>query len=324
MTGQEDKCRERLSKIALQAGHVHQQAAQLWLEQGNFFPQTQSGMALGELLRTYYIFLDSHMKAKLKAEGFNDTWRYLYSFLGISEEASKRYEVLDKRLDRPYLVAKDFVRDSEDLLERIEEDSERFFGLAEDTDKPLSPIGAYVLSILSLSHAQADRTTYAENLKRYVSGSTTACAYSSSPFETQEWMSVDVPNGIKVQQFSNRLPAGKRDPKRNVSPPVQTQFQLESLSFASSGKGKALYLHCMPHTFLTEPFLKALQQSLSAARERGIVAGNLRTSEILATLETEGTFDLVLNPSKGSGLPLPNFPELIGNVMTFPPQFICR
>lgn len=316
--GQEDKCRERLLKVAAQADHEHQHLAKSWLEQPDLFPQTQSGMAVGELLRTYYIFLDSHMEAKLKADGFSETWHYLYDFLNVPEEARGRYEVLDKRMDRPYLVAKDFVEDAEALLEHIEGDSTGFFGADENADKPLSPIGSYALSVLHLSHLQTERAAYAENLKRYVSDNATACAYSSSPFETQEWMSVDVPKGVKVQQFSNRLPAGKRDPKRNVSPPVQAQFQLESLGFASSGKGKALYLHCMPHTFLTEPFLRALRQSLSAARDRGIAAGNLRTSEILDTLEAEQTFDLVLKPSKGGGLPLPNFPDLIGNVITLP------
>jgi CRISPR-associated protein Csc3 len=315
--GQEDKCRERLKEIADENGHQYQKIAQEWLIQPSLFPQTQTGMALGELLRTYYIFLESHYKYTLKSQGYKQTWNYLYSLLSISEDEQERFEPLDKRQDRAYLVAKFHANGYDKLLELIEEDSAKFL-IADTAEKEeLSPIGEYVLENLSLSHLSKDKNALASYLQRYVTDSFTACAYGSTRNATREWMSVDVSEGIKVQQFSNRLPAGKRDPKRNVSPEVQAQFQLENMGFASA-KNKALYLHCMPYTFLTEPFLKALRQSLKNALDQGITAGMLQVDEVLENLNTNKTFDIILKPTKGNGLPIPTFSELIGNIITLP------
>lgn len=318
--GQEDKCRQRLKKVASNENEEHQKLAREWLRQADLFPQTQAGMARGELLRTYYIFLETHFKPYFKS-GKIDPWTYLYDLVGIPEVERERFEVFDKRQDRAYVVAKYYINDAEAILERIEEDAEQF--LANDTPGEIkitsSPIADYVLETLSLSHQLPDQSTFLANLQQYVDNSSVACAYGSSANETLTWMSVDVPKGIKVQQFSNRLPAGKRDPKRNVSPVVHAQFQLENLGYASSDQ-KALYLHCMPYTFLTAPFLKALRLSLDSANKQGVAAGMLQVDEVLEKLKTEDTFNLIsLKPTKGNGLPIPVFSEeLVGNVITLP------
>ncbi len=317
-SGQEDKCRERLTKIVAK-NKDSKDIAQNWLEQTHIFPQTQSGMAVGELLRTYYIFLSSHAKDYLKDNKI-DAWDYLYNVLNIDESTAEKWSVFDKRQDRAYVITKDLNIDFEELFEIIVEDSQKF--LSNDNEQNLEPsaIADYVIEVLSISHIIKDKNDFLNNLTQYVNNSSKACAYSSSPYETLSWMSVDVPKGIKVQQFSNRLPAAAREPKRNVSPIVHAQFQLENIAFASTKKNKSLYLHCMPHTFLTTAFIKALKFSLESAHKKGIVAGMLQLKDVLTQLKEERSFNVIsLKPSKGNGLPIPNFTdELIANTITLP------
>lgn len=316
--GQEDKCRLRLEKLVVDSEHKHYQITTEWLGQSDLFPQTQQGMAIGELLRSYYIFLETHAKKNLKAQKL-ETWKYLYKFLNIPEDEQERFEVFEKRQDRAYIIAKHYVNDAEELFENIIEDSKQFMIQGEDDNSLLSPIADYVVETLSISHEKRVRASFLANLQQYINESDLACAYGSTSHKTLSWMSVDVPKGIKVQQFSNRLPAGKRDPKRNVSPIVQTQFQLENLGYASSDN-KSLYLHCMPHTFLTEPYLKALRLSLDSAYKQGIVAGMLQVDEALDKIKEGDSFNLIsLKATKGNGLPIPSFSEeYIGNVITLP------
>lgn len=318
---QEAKCRKDLEALVSksdtsEAAHAF---AQQWLEHATFFPQSQAGMATGELLRSYYIFLNSHAKAYFKQHK-QEPWDYLYDFLAIPNEAREVFSVLDKRNHRPYVVAKEQIGSREVLLERIIEDAAQFLRSPDDSALAESELADYARETLHLSHLAQPEMDFAGYLQNYMDDSHKSCAYGSSKYPSVTWMSVDVPQGIKVQQFSNRLPAGsKREPKRNVSPVVQAQFQLENLGYASS-KNKALYLHCMPYTFLTEPYLKALRSSLRAAYQSDMAAGMLQVDDILKRLKEDANFNIIsLKATKGNGLPLPSFSEeLVGNVMTFP------
>lgn len=317
---QEAKCRKDLEALLSKgdSSEAERAFAHSWLEQASFFPQSQAGMATGELLRSYYIFLNSHASAYFKAQQ-QEPWDYLDDFLAIPAEERPIFSVLDKRNHRPYVVAKEYAGSREGLLERIIEDAAQFLRSPDESALAASELADYARETLRLSHLAQPERDFAGYLQNYLDDSHKSCAYGSSKYPSVTWMSVDVPKGIKVQQFSNRLAAAKREPKRNVSPVVQAQFQLENLGYASS-KNKALYLHCLPYTFLTEPYLKALRSSLRAAYQSDMAAGMLQVDDILKKLKEEANFNIIsLKATKGNGLPLPSFSEeLVGNVMTFP------
>jgi len=326
--GIESKCRRELQSALGNKKFVelHDFVAKI-IERPNLCPPTQSGMGSGELLRAYYIFLNTHFSKKI-----GDAWAYVYRWLKLSAEQTKIYDLLDPLYQRAYFIAQDQNLSMDSILEHILEDGNTIVGnisnQATEQVGDYDVLGEYVARNVSFSWLKSHPAKFTEALHYYVQHNHEQCCYCGSEFETDDWMSSQAPANITVQSFSNRLTGGSpREPKRNVCKICRTQFILEKLNHVT-GKGvKTLYIHLYPYTFFTEAFLNSLRAEVREILEQDTTVLFPRTDdaikEIIASEGKRMPLRFYTKNKQGKdyvyGLPLPlNYSEVIGNVLTFP------
>lgn len=158
------------------------------------------------------------------------------------------------------------------------------------------------------------------------------CCYCGSALKADDWVAMQVPAGIGVQVFSNRLEGGSaREPMRNVCDVCRAQFILEKLAWRShrdkQGKEQTtFYLHLFPYTYFTQPLLQAWWQSISWLRDRDHAALFLDTQDYFVQWETayinfQGNIpDIPVRYSASSmeGVGIPTLSEALSNTPVLP------
>jgi CRISPR-associated protein Csc3 len=287
-------------------------------------PPYQAVMGVGELLRSYYIFLSDHL-----AKQIGDSWRYLYHWLNIDPETVAVYDLLDPRYQRAYMVAGDLGFSMKDLYDRILEDGARLMGDKELPDaEALGDFAAmtdYVARNVTFSLQTEQQINFAAALQAYVESNQRQCCYCGAEFETSPWMAQHVPADITVQSFSNRLSGGwAKEPKKNVCIVCRAQFILEKLNRQAAKNVKTIYLHLYPYTFCTDVFLKALWDEVSDILATDTTVILPRSDDALreGAIGQSMPLRLLTRTKAGKphlfGLALPQYSELVGNVLIFP------
>jgi len=289
------------------------------LETGGFtLPPDDEALRLGELIRTYYIYLQKHFpKAEL------DSWERVYGLLNVPAEHRQRYAVFDALYDRAYVVGKDLrvagVLTFEEAYARICADGATLVDLPGSTSDQFAALSGYVAGQVSFSGIGASERDFAASLRRYVASRHVQCSVCGSEFDTGPWMAADVPANVKVQYFSNRLEGGtSREPKRNVCEVCRAQFLLEKLSYNVIRKSKTYFAHLYPYSFFTADYLNAFRQQLGDWRGAGVSSALLKVDEVHKDFRESGQLSLRFAPTKVNGNPVPRFSEVIGNVITEP------
>jgi CRISPR-associated protein Csc3 len=287
-------------------------------------PPSQAVMGVGELLRSYYIFLSDHM-----AKQVGDPWRYLYRWLNIDAETVDVYDLLDPRYQRAYIVAGDLGSSMKDVYDRILEDGTRLTGDNEQPDaEALGDFAAmtdYVARNVTVSLQTEQQINFVAALQTYVESNQRQCCYCGGEFDTSPWMAQHVPADITVQSFSNRLSGGwAKEPKKNVCIVCRAQFILEKLNRQAAKSVKTFYLHLYPYTFCTDVFLKALWDEVSDILATDTTVILPRSDDALREGAVGQSVPLrLLTRTKAGkphlfGLALPQYSELVGNVLIFP------
>lgn len=287
---------------------------------------------LGELLRTFYIFLSDHCQAKIKSmqqeifkqykQEKNVSWKYIYHIFKVQDFA--KYATLHVLNERAYIVAQDLLIKYEDLLGLIIQqassltDSEEKEERLVPSSKQSYPLINYVQNSLTFDFIKLAIQDFSSNLKMYCNNNHKQSCYSSSPFHTSKWQSGYVPRGVKVQQFSNRLTGGSlAEPKRYIDPIVQLQFSIEKLNYSSAGS-KFLYLHLMPYSFMTAPFIESFKKIFQDLRQIDISAVSLTIREAIKFFDTNKHCVLPIKTQKSEGILVPKYSELVGNTISLP------
>ncbi len=338
------KCRERLEGIRDKLGDpdpspVGQQDGQLPL----FKPEGMVGqrtllaeilteetyqllpdddaIRVGELVRTYYIFLNKHF-----SETVADAWGHIYGLLELPLDVEdtiyrERYALFNALWDRGYIIGRDLynvgrrfdeiyeliVQDGTQLLETLETESE--FGLLVD----------YVLKYVDFNFVADRERGFDANLKRYVEDNHVQCSTCGSEFDTVLWMKPDVPANIKVQQFSNRLEGGSsREPKRRVCSICRTQYMLDKLCYNVGGSTATFFIHLYPISFFTDIFIRAFQRAQQNFEHPDFPSIFLKTDDALRNYHEKTQLELTFSRTKVNGNPLPRFSEALGNILTIP------
>jgi len=122
-----------------------------------------------------------------------------------------------------------------------------------------------------------------------------------------------------VQQFSNRLIGGQREPKRYIDPIIREQFSIEKLNY-DSGKEKTLYLHLMPYSFMTAPFIESFRRMFRKLKSIDVSAVSLSVKEVIKFFNSnQSTYiGLPVKPQRTLGILLPKYSEVIGNMISIP------
>ena len=290
-------------------------------EDAHLLPPDDAAVRIGELVRTYYIFLNKHFSQTIP-----DAWKYIYDLLELSVEVENptcrpRYTIFNALSDRGYIIGWDLYnsgRNFDEIYELIVNDGT----VITETSRPASEFGIladYVHKYVDFSFADARGRNFATNLERYVGGNHAQCSTCGAEFETDEWMKPDVPANIKVQYFSNRLEGGtSREPKRRVCSICRTQYMLDKICYNVGGKTATFFIHLYPISFFTDVFIRAFRAAQERFSSPDFPSVFLKTDDALRHYQEATQLVLPVSRTKINGNPLPKFSEALGNILTIP------
>jgi CRISPR-associated protein Csc3 len=310
----ESRARERAKQSIEGDNSPAAEAVRQRLEQPELLPHQDELLRLGELIRSYYIFLSKHFKKEVA-----DPWARLYTLLEIPPEKQAFYEYFNLNYDRSYVLAGELPLTYREVMERIVADGSELLRGGERESPWLPVFQEYVRQNVHFSFQRPDRATFAENLRRYVVDNHKQSAYGSTTLGTEPWRSSDVPRTVKVQQFSNRLAAGPGDPVKYIDPVTKAQFLLEKLNYPPAYRATTFYLHIFPYAFFSHSYLDLWRRTVRDLAEQDVSALFVKTDDALRTIfDEDQPIRLPVSPSNSNGLPLPGAPEMLGNVLTWP------
>lgn len=306
-----DKCDERLQRKA------PKDLSAYCGEHGVRYPETEEEMRAGELLRALYNLVNVHFsqEAASLTDGATEPWAAIYRLLDLKGDA---FEPFDKLYDRPFVVAGTLGQSYENLEAHVTSilsrllDVQGLTSVAETTDF----LSAYLAEVLDIDFAPRPAADFAAYFRAYTGQNHRQCCYSAFSGQAESWMSAEVPKGIVVQQFSNRLEGGvKREPKRNICPVCREQFFLEQMLFRSGG-AKGMYLHFFPEQSLPAAYLDTLRQTLQDLAQKADPDTFFLPTETSLVAGEEGDLELRLLAQKARGFSVPRRNEAIGNTIT--------
>ncbi len=302
---------------------------QILADKTYLLPPNDSALRIGELVRTYYIFLKKHFfKTPTDA-----AWNYIYDMLklpiDIEDTACRtRYSAFDVLYARGYIIGCDLYnggRDFDEIYELIVRDgthlldaSQTEFG-ALQTQSDFGIVADYVRKYVDFSFAADRGRNFDVNLKRYVEDNHVQCSTCGSEFETEKWPKADVPANIKVQYFSNRLEGGmSREPLRRVCSICKAQYMLNKLCYNVGGDTTTFFIHLYPPSFFTDVFINAFDSALDRFRNPDFQSIYLKTYDALRHYRETTQLQITFSQTKNNGNPLPKFSEALGNILTIP------
>ena len=284
-------------------------------------PPDDDAIRIGELVRTYYIFLNKHF-----SKGVADAWLHIYGLLELPLNAEdtiyrERYALFNALWDRGYIIGRDLYnagRAFDEIYELIVQDGTQFLETLE-TESEFGLLVDYVLKYVDFNFVADGERGFDTNLKRYVKNNHVQCSTCGSEFDTTLWMKPDVPANIKVQQFSNRLEGGSsREPKRRVCSVCRTQYMLDKLCYNVRGSTATFFIHLYPISFFTDVFIRAFQRAQQNFEHPDFPSVFLKTDDALRSYQEKTQLELTFSPTKGNGNPIPKFSDAIGNILTIP------
>ena len=284
-------------------------------------PPDDDAIRIGELVRTYYIFLNKHF-----SKGVADAWLHIYGLLELPLNAEdtiyrERYALFNALWDRGYIIGRDLYnagRGFDEIYELIVQDGTQFLETLE-TESEFGLLVDYVLKYVDFNFVADGERGFDTNLKRYVKNNHVQCSTCGSEFDTTLWMKPDVPANIKVQQFSNRLEGGSsREPKRRVCSVCRTQYMLDKLCYNVRGSTATFFIHLYPISFFTDVFIRAFQRAQQNFEHPDFPSVFLKTDDVLRSYQEKTQLELTFSPTKGNGNPIPKFSDAIGNILTIP------
>ena len=311
------KCLQRLeaTRAKLEEGSDHFEQIQQIIDQESFLlPVDDDVIRLGEFVRTYYSFLNSHFKKEI-----SDAWEHIYSLLGLNDP--DQYTHYDKLYNRAYIVGKDLaLRDVtfDQAYDLIVEDGEQILSQVE-IESEFTILADYLEEQIDFSFETKGANLFTSGLSAYVDNNHKQCSSCGSQFKTDKWMKADVPANFKVQYFSNRLEGGSaREPKRMICQVCRVQYVIDKLCYRMLGNTKTFYAHLYPCSFFTSSFLHAFRSALDRLKQPGFEAILLKTDQVFRHLREDSFLRLSYSATKVNGNPLPQFSEAIGNILTIP------
>lgn len=282
--------------------------------------RTAERLRLGELVRSYLIFLGDHFAAAVP-----EPWQRIYDLLEIAPEERELLAFFDARLDRAYALARDLTLSMEEVYSRLLEDGRALLAARTNAD-PRAELFAAYLARHTLFGDQVRITSATDGASHYVTNQHRQCVQCSDPFPTAPWMAADVRSGITVQTFSNRLRGGPGEPKKYICAICQAQYLVERLSYPEIRGEHTIYLHLLPYAYLTAPFVTGLRRVLRRIGEQEDVRAlwldgdrammrYIREQQVRAPMLTRTR----QKKPHSYGIYVPSYAEaLIGNLLIFP------
>ena len=279
-------------------------------------------LRVAELLRSYYIFLNTHFRGEIA-----DAWQHIYDLLELPSDRYAYYEAFDPRYDRAYVLVRDLSLSEEEVYRRIEADGTTLLGDGRGEDDPKTSLFVdYLRRYAVFSGGGKTGSDFQDHLAHYVENQHRQCVFCGGPFPTAKWMTADVRPDITVQVFSNRLRGGRGEPKKYVCAICHLQFLVEKLNYPPVRGEKLIYLHLFPYSFLTQPFIEGLRATVLriVSEDTAVQALNLRVEEAIDNYLGQRVAPPVFRSRTQKGKPqpyglyLPRYAETVSNLLIFP------
>ena len=284
-------------------------------------PPDDDAVKIGELVRTYYIFLKKHFSKNIP-----DAWNYIYDLLKLplvieDPTLRPRYTTFNALSDRGYIIGRDLYNvgmDLDEVYELILQDGTTLMATLQ-TESEFGVLKDYASKYVDFDFAVGRSKDFSSNLKRYVTDNHVQCSTCGSEFGTALWMKPDVPPNIKVQQFSNRLQGGSsREPKRRVCSVCRTQYMLDKICYNVSGSTSTFFIHLYPPSFFTDVLIEVFRAAQNRFRDPDFPSVYLKTYDAIRHYQETTQLVLPFSRTKVNGNPLPKFSEALGNILTIP------
>lgn len=285
-------------------------------------PQTQEGMRAGELIRSYYIFLNEHLASVVSAP-----WERIYDLLDIAPERRAVYNGFDARMDRAYALAVELPLSEQEVISCIRRDGAALLADRQAADPRLPVLLEYLRYVLTFSDQRRTAADFVAALPGYVRQQHKQCVQCNLPLPTQKWSSGNVRSDIKVQLFSNRLGGGPGEPVKRVCGICEMQFLVEKLNYREIRNEQTAYIHLFPYSFQTAPFLNGMRTMIKRISRGDMLAGALRLNDVDRQMRASASGTAVnlratTRTKEGKAQPygmyLPRYSETLAGVMTFP------
>ena len=290
-------------------------------EENYLLPPDDVAVRIGELVRTYYIFLNKHFSSTIP-----DAWTYIYDLLKLPLEIEdttlrQQYTAFNALYDRGYIIGRDLYNSGmsfEEVYDLILQDGSSLMETLQ-TESEFKVLKDYVHKYVDFDFAVGRDKDFGTNLTRYVKDNHVQCSTCGSEFGTDLWMKPDVPPNIKVQQFSNRLQGGSsREPKRRVCSVCRTQFMLDKICYNVTSSTSTFFIHLYPPSFFTDGLLKAFRAAQYKFRDPDFPSVYIKTYDAFRIYRETAQLVLPVSKTKSNGNPIPEFSEALGNILTIP------
>lgn len=287
-------------------------------------PASNDRLRTGELIRTYYIFLNTHFK-----ETIPDAWDHIYDLFDVPVKTRHWLAFFDPRWDRPYALMTEIALSHEMIYEKIEVDGTAVYTIVDVEDDKVDLfhdyLSRYALFGVMGAASPLGYGQFEAHLQQYTTNQHKQCVHCSSILPTDKWMTNDVRSDITVQTFSNRLRGGPGEPKKYICRLCQLQFLIERLNYEEVRGEKTMYLHLFPYSFLPAPYLSAMQESIDQIRYHDNAVRALWCDTRTALLNKEKGIDPDFATQTKKGKPHPygiymprKSRNTIGNRLIFP------
>ena len=284
-------------------------------------PPDDVAIRIGELVRTYYVFLNKHFSSTIP-----DAWNYIYDLIQLPSEMEdatlrQKYTAFNALYDRGYIIGRDLYNSGmcfDDVYELILQDGSNLMNTLQ-TESEFTILKDYVSKYIDFDFAVGRDRDFATNLSRYVKDNHVQCSTCGSEFDTDLWMKPDVSQNIKVQQFSNRLEGGSsREPKRRVCSICRTQYMLDKICYNTTSSTSTFFIHLYPPSFFTDGLIKAFREAYNKFRDPEFPSVYINTYNAFRIYREKAQLELPVSKTKSNGNPIPEFSEALGNILTVP------
>ncbi|KGM92896.1 hypothetical protein ADU90_09175 [Clostridium botulinum] len=293
-------------------------------DESYFIQHNEEGIRFSEFIRTLYIFINMHIYNKKT----DVSWSEMYKFFDIKEETIDYLNIFDGLYQRPYILGQmiyeEYKDREEDLINRIIEYLEKELQSHKDKseDAMWIDLGDYFNKniILSFDKNIISRLKRENLLKSYAEKVGTKCCLCSSEYDTSNWMAVDRPYQLKIQNFSNKINAGYGEPKRNICSICKIEYLLHKVNYSSKVEVSRRYLSIFPRSFNTNSYIRAFRESMKEFKYKDVSAlyFNDYTTFVEQADKHVQEIEPVFSKAKVNGVPIPNYSETLTNYFILP------
>lgn len=293
-----------------------------------YIESNEDKLRFSEFIRSFYTFVNMYVCPKNTVL----SWNEIYNFFKISERDRDYLDAFEGLYIRPYVLGQmiydDYKTKDEELTNRMIKYLEDNISSQEDKDEDTmwADLKDYLNKNVILSFDNNIVFKKENLLKSYAEKKSSKCCLCSSEYETSNWMAVDVPYKLKIQNFSNKINAGAREPKRNICSICNIEYLLHKVTYSSNMEVSRRYLSILPRGFNTRSHIRAFRESINEFRNKDIGAIYFNEYRTFIEQANENIQDIepLFTEAKVNGIAIPNYAETLTNYFILPIHLVKK